>query len=429
MYNNFDFKEMEKASREQLAKIYSDSLRSQEYLNEELVNETYKKVRKILECPEMEKCHPYLYSLDMDDFNDEDVEKINKIYDLGVNRGMIQKDGDEEDDAEATDDVKKCDYDDTSLCGGPEDSITSQPMNPQPMQRRPIYTVMYSAQKDGYGTMGQFYSMAQSIEGAKEDCVNQMTANGYDDIMIMAVDQNFQGVEDDITDNVDHSLDNVSPNGVEPDAETIKEDDSEEYLKQETGDESSDSDSKGTTEGNGEGTAEGDAEEKQETSENDDESEDKNAEGDEESVEETPAEDNSGEEETEDGENQGSEDGEEEEEEKERDADNSEETEDGESENTEETKDEETTEDEEEPKEEKLTAEEKTAMATIYTKTFKEVLKKTGLEKSVDDMTLEERTDFYQKLSEKWDKNDPSDFMTDKDQEKLNKLVVKSEGK
>lgn len=423
MYNNFDFKEMEKASREQLAKIYSDSLRSQEYLNEELVNETYKKVRKILECPEMEKCHPYLYSLDMDDFNDEDVEKINKIYDLGVDRGMIQKDGDEEDDAEATDDVKKCDYDDTSLCGGPEDSITSQPMNPQPMQRRPIYTVMYSAQKDGYGTMGQFYSMAQSIEGAKEDCVNQMTANGYDDIMIMAVDQNFQGVEDDITDNVDHSLDNVSPNGVEPDAETIKEDDSEEYLKQETGDESSDSE--GTTEGNDEG----DAEEKQETSENDDESEDKNAEGDEESVEETPAEDNSGVEETEDGENQGSEDSEEEEEEKERDADNSEETEDGESENTEETEDEETTEDEEEPKEEKLTAEEKTAMATIYTKTFKEVLKKTGLEKSVDDMTLEERTDFYQKLSEKWDKNDPSDFMTDKDQEKLNKLVVKSEGK
>ena len=419
MYNNFDFKEMEKASREQLAKIYSDSLRSQEYLNEELVNETYKKVRKILECPEMEKCHPYLYSLDMDNFNDEDVEKINKIYDLGVDRGMIQKDSDEEDDAEATDDVKKCDYDDTSLCGGPEDSITSQPMNPQPMHRRPIYTVMYSAQKDGYGTMGQFYSMAQSIEGAKEDCVNQMTANGYDDIMIMAVDQNFQGVEDDITDNVDHSLDNVSPNGVEPDAETIKEDDSEEYLKQETGDESSDSE--GTTEGNDEG----DTEEKQETSENDDESEDENAEGD----EKTPAEDNSGEEETEDGENQGSEDGDEEEEEKERDADNSEETEDGESENTEETKDKETTEDEEEPKEEKLTAEEKTAMATIYTKTFKEVLKKTGLEKSVDDMTLEERTDFYQKLSEKWDKNDPSDFMTDKDQEKLNKLVVKSEGK
>ena len=106
-----------------------------------------------------------------------------------------------------------------------------------------------------------------------------------------------------------------------------------------------------------------------------------------------------------------------------------EETKNRETANRETTQEEETTEDEEEPKEEKLTAEEKTAMATIYTKTFKEVLKKTGLEKSVDDMTLEERTDFYQKLSEKWDKNDPSDFMTDKDQEKLNKLVVKSEGK
>ena len=39
-----------------------------------------------------------------------------------------------------------------------------------------------------------------------------------------------------------------------------------------------------------------------------------------------------------------------------------------------------------------------------------------------DETSLE---DFYSKLAKKWTKNDPSEFMTDKEQEKLNKLVIK----
>ena len=49
----------------------------------------------------------------------------------------------------------------------------------------------------------------------------------------------------------------------------------------------------------------------------------------------------------------------------------------------------------------------------------------TYADKSVEEMTLSEKNDFYSKLAKKWTKNDPSEFMTDKEQEKLNKTVIK----
>ena len=47
------------------------------------------------------------------------------------------------------------------------------------------------------------------------------------------------------------------------------------------------------------------------------------------------------------------------------------------------------------------------------------------IDKSVEEMSLSEKNDFYSKLAKKWTKNDPSEFMTDKEQEKLNKTVIK----
>lgn len=60
---------------------------------------------------------------------------------------------------------------------------------------------------------------------------------------------------------------------------------------------------------------------------------------------------------------------------------------------------------------------------------FKTVLPKVSTEKSFSEMTIAEKTDFLTKLSEKWTKNDPSEFLSDKDQEKLNKVVAKPEEK
>lgn len=60
---------------------------------------------------------------------------------------------------------------------------------------------------------------------------------------------------------------------------------------------------------------------------------------------------------------------------------------------------------------------------------FKSVLPKVSTEKSVSEMTIAEKNDFYSKLAEKWTKNDPSEFLSDKDQEKLNKFIAKPEEK
>jgi hypothetical protein len=78
-----------------------------------------------------------------------------------------------------------------------------------------------------------------------------------------------------------------------------------------------------------------------------------------------------------------------------------------------------------EPK--KLTSDEKTSLREEYTRVYKDVLKKTNLGKSFVDMTIQEKMDFLKTLSEKWTKNDPTEFLSDKEFEKLNKTVVKTE--
>ncbi len=60
---------------------------------------------------------------------------------------------------------------------------------------------------------------------------------------------------------------------------------------------------------------------------------------------------------------------------------------------------------------------------------FKQVLPKVSTEKSFEEMTIAEKTDFLTKIAEKWTKNDPTEFLSDKDQAKLNKIVAKPEEK
>jgi len=362
MYNDFDFNELQKATREQLAKIYKESLEEQEMVDAEKVDETYCKIRKLLDCPEMEKCHPFLYSLDMENVNESDTEKVNKIYDLAIDRGMISKDEDnEESDSEVETDDCDGDCEDGQICGGPSDALTDQQMVPQTMERKPIFTVMYSAQKDGSGSMGEFYSMAPTIEGAKEECRNQLMASGFNSVMIMAVDQSFPAVNTDVDDSwVDKSLENVTP---------CCEDDSEEFLKQETGDTSTEEESDGDEDNNTE-----DTESKVETTVSDDDTTEQSVENDDEKgTEETPAEKSSEEK------DENSEDDAKDTEKKDvEDENNEESTEEQDSESEDKDDDEEV---EEEPK--KLTAEEKTVMKDEYTKVFKDVLKKMEIEKSV----------------------------------------------
>jgi hypothetical protein len=57
---------------------------------------------------------------------------------------------------------------------------------------------------------------------------------------------------------------------------------------------------------------------------------------------------------------------------------------------------------------------------------FKSELQKTKLQKSVDEMTIKGKADFWGNIAKNWTKQDPEEFMSDKDIEKLNKTVIKT---
>ncbi len=403
---NFDYREFQRDSMERLARIYAESFEDQE--NSQDVSEadkTFGKIQKILDCREMEKCHPYLFTLDRANVQEDDKRKVDELYECGVKRGFIT-DGDPDEESMKN----ECDVDDccdSALCGGPDDALTDRPMETPPAVAnapRPSFNVLYSAMKDGDVKLGEFYSLATSNEGAREDCTSQLQSAGYSNITIMAIEQN--------TDAVDQDVEQTPPG---ENLYGMYEDDSEEYEKQETGDTSSDdgadnksddsSDEDASSEDSASDDSSGDGSE--ETSDDSEGSEDASEEGSDEEntdTEEKP-------EDKPEGDSNASEEGSEEE--KKDDA-----------------KDADSGDSEEEPEEEKkLTAAEKSALKDEYTKVFKTVLPKVSTEKSFSEMTIAEKTDFLTKLSEKWTKNDPSEFLSDKDQEKLNKIVAKPEEK
>lgn len=85
-------------------------------------------------------------------------------------------------------------------------------------------------------------------------------------------------------------------------------------------------------------------------------------------------------------------------------------------------------EDAKDDKEEKeLTDQEKTQLRDSYKKAFKAAIQKCKFtEKCFDDLTLEEKVKFFTELDKAWgDKADPSKFMSDKETEALQKIVVK----
>lgn len=73
-----------------------------------------------------------------------------------------------------------------------------------------------------------------------------------------------------------------------------------------------------------------------------------------------------------------------------------------------------------------LKPEEKTALKDSYKKAFKAALQKCKFETSFSELTLEQKVKFFTELSKAWgDKADPSKFLTDKELEQLEKIVVK----
>ena len=75
--------------------------------------------------------------------------------------------------------------------------------------------------------------------------------------------------------------------------------------------------------------------------------------------------------------------------------------------------------------EEELTSEKKTEYRNEYKKIFRNTLLKCKFTKSFDDLSIKEKVKFLTELGKAWTKNEPADFMSDKEIDQLNKIVVK----
>ena len=361
------------------------------YVNGRLVDDAaFNKTQKILDCPEMISAHKYLYNLDMDQLTEEEINKIDQLYKLGCDRGFI------------VDDLTDWDKPET-----PEQAEIKQEVKVEEPAQKPVggtlfkakvpcWTVIYSAtSKDGSIKTGEAYSNAISASAAKADVNAKLSRIGYSNISILAIEatdacdctsakaciEDEEVVEDDMLDGRVHN-NHVS-----------EADDEEEPAEDEGAEEEEE-----TEEDNEEDSSEEDSsEDEEQSSEKDDAKEDK--------VEDTKSEESteaSSEEEEDDSEDEESSDDSEEEE-------SSEEGDDG---------------DDGEEKEE-LDANEKAELKDKYRKTFKNVLVKCKFDTSFNDLTLEQKVKFFTELSKAWKKNEPTEFMTDKEVEQLNNIVVK----
>ena len=386
-------------------------------------SDTYNKVQKILNTPELEKAHMYCYDLDLENLEECDIMKINNLYKLGVDRGFI------DDDLQ----YQSCEAND---CCKNEEPKTEEPAaQVNPRAKIPCFVAMYSAMKDGQIKTGEAYSRAISVQAAKADVMNQLSKFGYTNISILAVEATEEDAcactvresslgEDDMLKGRTHNghlpeaeveeddmLDGRVHNNHIPEAEDDAADDSaddadsEEAADDSVEDDSSEDDS--TEDDSTDEEAASDDASTEDTGSEDDSTDDS-------AEEEAGSEDDSAEDDSADdtGSDEAAEDGEEKE--------DAEASNDAEGDDTEDADSKEDTEDE-------LDDNKKADLKDNYKKTFKNTMLKCKFEdKSFDDLTITEKVKFFTELSKTWKEDyEPSAFMTDKEIDQLNKITIK----
>ena len=374
----------------------------------------YQKMQKILNCPEMIKCHKYIFDLDPEQLDESDCTKINNLYKLGVDRGFIEDTVDVPDE-----DLPDIDYT-TS-----EQTAVQQPkpyVAPQHLVHVPCYTVMYSAMKDGQIKTGESYSNATNPRAAKADVYAKLSKFGYDNIAILAIEcgdpdcsmDNTYTFEDDILQNRVHNGHFLDEEDTEKKEDKSAENTEKKEVqsKEEAPVEKKEEAPVEQQEDNAEKPAEQPTE--QSTKQSTEQPTEQPTE-DTEKKEEAPAEQS---EENADNENneQSTEDT--------KNSDNSEnaETSDG----NEETKSSDDNDNEDTNKEE-LDDNKKAELKDEYRKTFKNVMIKCQFDnRCFDDLTIAEKVQFFTAMASSWTKNEPNEFMTDKEIEQLNKIVIEN---
>lgn len=345
------------------------------YVNGRLVDsDAYNKTQKILNCPEMISAHKFLYNLDMDQLTEEEVQKINSLYKLGCDRGFI------------TDDLTNWD-EENKPAETPEQATTEVKPEIKSVSgtlfkaKIPCWTVIYSATKDGDIKTGEAYSNAISRDAAKADVNAKLSRIGYQNITILAIEATDDCVgevkidtnveENDMLNNRPHN-NHVSEADKSDENETNDADENKDAEDESTDDEDESADEETSKETEDEDTESTDDENAESTDEDaSDEKEDSKESTDKQST-----------------------------------------NDDKESENDE---------------EDELDANKKAELRDQYRRVFKNVLSKCKFTTSFNDLTLEEKVKFFTELSKAWKKNEPNEFMTDKEIEQLNNVVVKEE--
>ena len=367
----------------------------------------YQKMQKILNCPEMIKCHKYIFDLDPEQLDESDCTKINNLYKLGVDRGFI----------EDTVDVPDEDLPDTDYTTS-EQTAVQQPkpyVAPQHSVHVPCYTVMYSAMKDGQIKTGESYSNATNPRAAKADVYAKLSKFGYDNIAILAIEcgdpdcsmDNTYTFEDDILQNRVHNghfldeedtekKEDKSAENTEKKEEQSKEEAPVEKKEEEAPVEQQEDNAEKPAEQSTEQPTEQPTEDTEKKEEAPAEQSEENAdnENNEQSTEDTKNSDNSENAETSDG--------------------------------NEETKSSDDNDNEDTNKEE-LDDNKKAELKDEYRKTFKNVMIKCQFDnRCFDDLTIAEKVQFFTAMASSWTKNEPNEFMTDKEIEQLNKIVIEN---
>ena len=421
---------------------------------------SYNKIHRLLNTPQFEKAHAFLYSLDPTELSESEATKLNNLWKLGCEKGYVKEEDEEVEANECdTQDVKENDILQNRNHNAhiPEcDALMPKQMPAVPVQdpTKPVklpcnscdaFTILYSAMRNGKITTGEAYSNCLDTRTAKQDILGKLQKAGYQNISILAIeagDPDSRGMEDDIynkaedlgaipdysldvpeaddRDPISHSLDpigvkastansigkdTVAMSGIEDDL-TFEADD-EEGKEEESSDDSTEDTSTEDDSGSDEESTDDSGSEEDSSSEEGSEDTGSEDEGSEEDAsDEEPADEEGGDEGSEEEESPE----EDVEEPDEKAKDNADEDSEGE--------------DSEEEEDKELTAQEKETLKNSYRKTFKSVLKKLKFEVPFNELSLEQKIDFFTEIDKVWDKEDPTKFMTQKEQEQLEAIKV-----
>lgn len=345
--------------------------------------EMYNKIQKLLNTDGMESSHPFLYQLDPLELSEDECDKVNKLYQLGQDRGLIV------DEPVAADEPAT----DVEVAVEPEQKPLPLPPPVIPI-RQSAFTVLYSATRNGEIKNGEAFSNCIDVRSAKADVIGKLDRAGYQNIQILAIeagDPDTAGYEPqhdsaDDTDVPDYSVEEADDreplsHALDPvrvkastaslagqDAVAISEvtptKKQQEIVSEEDDKEDEEKDAPASDDAEKDDGKEPEADE-----EKDDEETKDDADGDEE--EDDVATD---------------------------DADA-----------------------------EELTAEQKEELKNSYTKAFKDTMKKCKFATSFSELSLDQKVQFFTELAKVWgDKADPSKFMTDKETDQLEKIVFKA---